>query len=66
LSASGLPNTVIALRTELNLGEDVFDAVTAKKIRDITGEEMDQRYPPTKESKSLPTQLASVNVTSFN
>ena len=32
LLANNLPNTATALRVELNLGEDVFDAPTVKKI----------------------------------
>jgi hypothetical protein len=31
LSANNLPNTAAALRAELSLGDDVFDAATAKK-----------------------------------
>lgn len=35
LSANSLPNAATALRTELNLGEDVFDGVTTKKYETL-------------------------------
>ncbi|KAF8860421.1 hypothetical protein BDZ45DRAFT_779057 [Acephala macrosclerotiorum] len=35
LSANSLSNTAAALRTELNLGENVFDATTAKKYETL-------------------------------
>ena len=35
LSANNLPNTAAALREELGLGEDAFDAGTAKKYESL-------------------------------
>ena len=35
LAANNLPNTAAALRAELDLGEDVFDAGTAKKYESL-------------------------------
>jgi hypothetical protein len=35
LSANNLPNTAAALRAELSLGDDVFDAATAKKYETL-------------------------------
>lgn len=35
LSANNLPNTAAALREELALGEDAFDAGTAKKYESL-------------------------------
>lgn len=35
LTANNLPDSAAALRTELNLGEDVFDAGTAKKYETL-------------------------------
>ncbi|RDL37826.1 Uncharacterized protein BP5553_05259 [Venustampulla echinocandica] len=35
LSANSLPNTAAALKTELNLTEDDFDAATAKKYETL-------------------------------
>jgi platelet-activating factor acetylhydrolase IB subunit alpha len=35
LSANNLPDAAAALRTELNLGEDAFDAATAKKYETL-------------------------------
>lgn len=35
LAANGLTATATALRTELNLGEDQFDASTAKKYESL-------------------------------
>jgi platelet-activating factor acetylhydrolase IB subunit alpha len=35
LSANNLPNTAAALREELTLGEDVYDAATAKKYESL-------------------------------
>jgi hypothetical protein len=35
LSSNNLPSTAAALRAELGLGEDVFDAATAKKYEGL-------------------------------
>jgi platelet-activating factor acetylhydrolase IB subunit alpha len=35
LSANNIPNAAAALREELGLGEDVFDAATAKKYETL-------------------------------
>ncbi|RFU34030.1 hypothetical protein B7463_g2283, partial [Scytalidium lignicola] len=67
LSANDLQNTAAALRAELNLGEDVFDAATAKKYETM----LDRKWTSIimdleSRNAELQSELDSTTPTSFS